>query len=125
LSTNTGTTTSINNSGWARPYVTATAPSTAAYASVALTWSTAATSEIIYVDQALFENSGFALDYFDGNGGQVDPYDIFWEGGVPNVARSHFYKNRFVTVTRLLTDVIAGLVPMGTTMAVYLAQPKT
>jgi len=125
LSTNTGTTTSINNSGWSRPYVTATAPSTAAYASVALTWSTATTSEIIYVDQALFENSGFALDYFDGNGGQVDPYDIFWEGGVPNVARSHFYKNRFVTVTRLLTDVIAGLVPMGTTMAVYLAQPKT
>jgi hypothetical protein len=125
LGTNSGSETTVNNTGWSRPYVTTTAPSTAAYASVALTWSTAASSEVIYVDQALFENSGFALDYFDGNGGQADAYDLFWEGGVVNGSRSHFYKNRFVIETRLLTDVIAGLVPMGTTIALYLAQPQT
>lgn len=125
LGTDSGSATTINNTGWSRPYVTATAPSTAAYANVSLAWSTAATSEVIYVDEALFENSGFALDYFDGNGGQADAYDLFWEGGVVNGSRSHFYKNRFVIETRLLTDVIAGLVPMGTTIALYLAQPQT
>ena len=125
LGTDSGSATTINSSGWSRPYITTTAPAAAAYANVSLVWSTAASSEVIYVDQALFENSGFALDYFDGSGGQADAYDLFWEGGVVNGSRSHFYKNRFVIETRLLTDVIAGLVPMGTTIALYLAQPQT
>ena len=125
LSTATGTAFSINNAGWSRPYITAIAPTETAYASVALTWSTAASSEVIYVDQALFENNNFVLDYFDGSEGQAEAYDLFWEGGVPNASRSHFYKNRFVIETRLITDVIASLVPMGTTTALYLAQPQT
>ena len=125
LGTTSGTPITATSAGWTRAIVTDAAPTAAAYASVSLTWSTAANGDVVYIDQALFENSGFALDYFDGSHGQADAYDLFWEGGVVNGSRSHFYKNRFVIETRLLTDVIAGLVPMGTTIALYLAQPQT
>lgn len=122
ISTASGSAISLTNN-WKRTYVTSTAPSNAAYAYVKLDW-TVSTNNIIYIDQALFENSPFVLDYFDGSNGPAEASDILWEGNTPNAGRSHFYKNRVSVQTRLAT-AIQEYVPMGTTYAIYLAQPKT
>jgi hypothetical protein len=109
-------------SNWTRGYVTGTAPSTAAYAHVQINWS-AAVGDIIELDSALFEKSPFVLPYFDGENGN-EPGDLFWEGGVANAGRSHLYKNR-ISVENRLTKNLKEFLPMGTTYALYLAQPQT
>jgi hypothetical protein len=112
---------------WFRPYLTATAPQSAAYATVSLSWNSAANSDVLYIDSALFENTGILQDYFDGGQGPgLIPYDFLWEGNVVNGARSHYYKNRYNVQNRLASSgVLKAQLPAGATSAFYLAQPKT
>ena len=124
IDTSAGDSTEVTTSEWARPYVTATAPSNAVYASVKVEYTTTV-GNVVLLDSALFENSGQLLEYFDGSGGQGTVYDFFWEGNVPNAARSHYYKNRFSIQTRLIESVLQNQLPLGTTAALYLAQPNT
>ena len=124
ISISNGITFTASNAGWTRPYVTSEAPATAAYASVELEWQTTSSNRMV-VDLALFENTGLVLDYFDGSNGPGDVYDLIWEGNVVNAARSHLYKNRFSTQTRLFGATLEEQLPLGSTAAIYLAQPNT
>jgi hypothetical protein len=126
ISTSTGDpfTITATNTTWNRPFVTATAPATAAYTHVELNWTTTV-GNIILVDSALFENTSAVSPYFDGSGGPGEASDLFWEGGVVNGSRSHLYKNRFAVQTRLSGAALSSQVNLGTTVAVYVAQPKT
>jgi hypothetical protein len=110
---------------YSRPYVTGAAPTNAAYASAEINWSSVANSDVLYIDQALFENYGQVLAYFDGSGGPGDASDFVWEGGSANAARSHYYKNKYAVQTRLFGSTLAAVLPLGSTAAVYLAQPQT
>ena len=124
ISSSTGTATSVPTGSWNRPYVTGTAPATAAYASVEVDWSTTST-HVLLLDHALFENSGQLLTYFDGSTVLGDYRNFIWEGEVANAARSHYYKNSFVVQTRLFGAILTAELPMGSTAAVYIAQPQT
>ena len=121
---------SVTTSDWARPYVTATAPSTAAYASVELLWDTTS-GNVLNISKSLFEEVGLVLEYFDGTSGthsSAGPgtyYDTMWEGGTINGARSHLYNNRYSIQTRLITKVLQEQLPLGSTAAFYIAQPQT
>jgi hypothetical protein len=101
------------------------APSNTASASVVITWETSI-GNIIEVDQGLFEKSPFVLPYFcgDADSNTVQKSDVFWEGGVVNGSRSHFYKNRVSNYNRL-KDSLSEFLPAGTSFALYLAQPQT
>jgi len=127
ISTSSGSSFNANAAAWTRPYVTATAPTNTAYSAVELDWTTAATGDVVIVDEALFENNGQVLDYFDGSNGSGTVYDLMWEGGQgnANAARSQYYKNRFAVQTRLFSDVLTSQLPLGATAAVYIAQPQT
>lgn len=125
ISSTTGTSVSATSAGWTRAYVTGTAPATAAYASAEIDWSNVVSGDVVYVDRALFENFGQVLTYFDGNGGPGDITDFVWEGGTANAARSHYYKNKFAVQTRLFGATLNAELPMGSTAAVYIAQPQT
>jgi hypothetical protein len=125
ISTSTSSSTFMLNTNWSRPNVTAIAPSNAAYAAVQLTWTPAATGHKLNVDTALFENSPFVLDFFDGSSGPAATNELFWEGSTPNNARSHYYKNRVAIQERLIGGALKYYLLAGTTYAVYLAQPKT
>ena len=126
ISTSTGSSFTISASGtsWNRAYVTATAPANAAYAHVQISW-TAAIGDILKFDSALFENTSALSPYFDGSYGPANGTDLFWEGGSTNASRSHLYKNRFAIQTRLSDYALANQLNLGTTVAIYLAQPKT
>lgn len=128
LSTSTGSTfstTAVSNT-WVRPYVTATAPANAAYASVQIQWPTASIGDVIYIDSGLFENSGLLLTYFDGSTGPgLIPYDFIWEGNAANAGRSHFYQNRYNVQNRLANGILKAQLHAGATAAFYLAQPGT
>jgi len=125
ISTSQGTSRAATTTGWVRPSVTAIAPSNAAYAHVQLVWEPAAPGDIIYTDAALFENSFFVLDYFDGSTGFSSTAELFWEGSTPNAGRSHYYKNRVSIEKRLNAGALDEYVGLGASYAVYLAQPKT
>jgi hypothetical protein len=126
ISTSTGTPYTVTTS-WGRLYVTATAPSNAAYASVEVEWdrTTAATQDEISFDMALFENTAFVLDYFDGSKGPAESGSLFWENSNVNYGRSHLYRNRVATENRLIHGGIQSYLPLGSTFALYLAQPQT
>jgi len=125
LSTNTQAIT-FTSADYSRPSVSALAPATAAYATVSLTWTADASSRTVLVKEALFENSGLVLDYFDGTNGRIIPgSDLFWEGNVPNQARSHYYKNCRAIQSRLVKGALDDWVTSGSTYAIYLAQPNT
>jgi hypothetical protein len=124
ISSSTGDAVTTSTTNWVRPYVIGEAPSTTAYASVELQWSTTSGHKL-NVDLALFENAGQVLDYFDGTSGPGDVYDLIWEGGSANAGRSHLYHNRFSTQTRLIGATLDAQLPLGSTAAVYLAQPRT
>lgn len=127
ISTDAGSATTITSSPggytWDRPYVTATAPSTAAYATVTATFATQIGNTLV-IDEALFENKAFAYPFFSGNGGPADDSSFMWEGTV-NASRSHYYKNYAVISNRMSNGAIADQLPMGSTIAVYYAQPNT
>lgn len=126
ISTSTGDTFTVDGAGttWDRVYMTATAPANAAYAHVELDWQ-ASIGDVIKLDSALFENTSALSPYFDGGYGPANSTDLFWEGGTANAARSHLYKNRFAIQTRLSDYALQNQLNMGTTVAIYLAQPKT
>ena len=111
------------NTDWTRPYMTLFAPENAAYAKVGLSW-TIIGGNTLTLDSALFERTPFLLEYFDGNFGPAESQDLFWEGGVASAGRSHLYKNRVPVQTRL-DEILREYLPLGSTFAVYLAQPKT
>jgi hypothetical protein len=125
ISSSVGTEYTVTASGtsWNRLSLIATAPSTAAYASVRLTWQVIDGSTL-GLDKALFENVGVILPYFDGNDGPTDGTDLFWEGTAAS-SRSHLYKNRFAIQNRLTTELLSEYINLGSTFAIYLAQPKT
>lgn len=108
---------------WERPFITVTSPSNAAYAVVGVEW-TVVGGNTLTLDSALFERTPFLLEYFDGDVGPSDINDLFWEGGTPSAGRSHLYKNRVAVQTRL-DEVLRDFLPLGSTFALYLAQPKT
>ena len=115
---------SVPTTGWTRGYLTATAPSTTAYAVTEVEFATTSTNEIL-LDMALFENTGSVLDYFDGSNGPAGVYDLMWEGNLLNANRSHYYKNRLSTQTRLIGSTLSAILPMGSSIATYIAQPAT
>jgi hypothetical protein len=124
ISSSTGDAVTTSTTAWVRPYVIAEAPATAAYASVELQWS-ATSGHKLNVDLALFENTGQVLDYFDGSSGPGAVYDLLWEGNSANAGRSHLYHNRFATQTRLIGATLDEQLTLGSTAAIYLAQPNT
>lgn len=124
ISSSTGSAFTTSTSNWVRPYVIAEAPSTVAYASVEIQWGTASGNKL-YVDLALFENAGQVLEYFDGSNGPGSYYDLLWEGNAINAGRSHLYHNRFATQTRLIGSTLTSQLNLGSTVALYLAQPNT
>lgn len=125
ISTTTGTTTAVDTASpdWERLIVTGTAPSNAHSAAVVVEWA-AANGEIIYFDSALFEASSNADPFFDGASGTGDNPDYVWESSA-NASRSHYYKNRYAVQTRTSNATFKDKLPLGTTVAIYLGQPKT
>jgi hypothetical protein len=116
----------FTSSDYSRHSVSGIAPATAAYASVSLVWTASASSNTVLVKEALFENSGLVLDYFDGTNGRIIPgSDLFWEGGTPNQGRSHYYKNRVSIQVRITKGALDDWITSGSTYAIYLAQPNT
>lgn len=126
ITTSTGSAFTVDGAGtsWDRVYMTATAPANAAYAHVQLDW-VASIGDVIKLDSALFENTSALSPYFDGGYGPANGTDLFWEGGAANAARSHLYKNRFAIQTRLSDYALENQLNLGTTVAIYLAQPNT
>lgn len=120
-----GTTVTVDSASpdWERLEVTGVAPATAHSAAVSVEW-VAANGEILYLDSALFENAPIAFTYFDGSSGYGDNPDYVWEGSA-NASRSHYYKNRYAIQTRTANATFEDKLPMGTTVAIYLAQPNT
>lgn len=114
-----------SQNSWVRVTTSSIAPDNAAYANVSLIWTNGAANDEIAIDNALFENSPFALQYFDGSQGFGSTAELFWEGGTPNLARSHYYKNRVAISDRLAKGALDGWLTSGSTYALYLAQPKT
>jgi hypothetical protein len=126
ISTSTGATTNVTKfeGSWDRPYVTAVAPSNAAYAVVGINWA-ATNGHTIWLDAALFEESSAVFDFFDGSSGFGDTPDYIWEGNMQNGARSHFYKNRYAVAARTGDTTFVDKLPLGSTVAIYVGQPKT
>jgi hypothetical protein len=126
ISTSTGSSFIVDGTGtfWDRVFVTATAPADAAYAHVQLAW-TAVVGDVVKLDSALFENSSALSPFFTGSYGPANNTDLFWEGGTANAGRSHLYKNRFAIQTRLSDYALENQLNLGTTVAIYLAQPNT
>ena len=126
LSVTNATIDEITTSDWQRFSVSGIAPATAAYATVAFVWFSAGSSKTMQVKEALFENSGLVLDYFDGTNGRIIPgSDLFWEGSQPNQGRSHYYKNCRAIQVRINKGALDDWITSGSTYAVYLAQPNT
>lgn len=125
ISTSSGTVTTVEaiSPDWVRLEVTATAPTTAHSAAVSIQW-VATSGDILYLDSALFENAPIAFTFFTGASGYGDNPDYVWEGSV-NGSRSHYYKNRYAIQVRTANSTFTDKLPMGTTVAIYLGQPKT
>lgn len=126
ISTSTGSTTNVTKfeGTWDRPHLTAAAPSTAAYAVVGVNWS-ATNGHTIWLDSALFEESSEMFTFFDGSSGFGDTPNYIWEGNAPNSARSHYYKNRYAVASRTGDTTFVDKLPLGSTVAIYVGQPKT
>jgi hypothetical protein len=122
----TGTATSVTASGinWNRAFVTAIAPANAYSAVVGIDW-VAVTGRSLWLDSSLFENSSALAPFFNGSTGPGNANDLLWEGGATNAGRSHLYKNRFAIQTRLGDYAVENQLNLGSTVAIYLAQPKT
>jgi hypothetical protein len=126
ISVTNATINEITTSDWQRFSVSGLAPATSAYATVSFVWFSAGSSKTMQVKEALFENSGLVLDYFDGTNGRIIPgSDLFWEGSTPNQARSHYYKNRTAIQVRITKGALDEWITSGSTYAIYLAQPNT
>lgn len=110
---------------WSRVEVNSVAPTNAAYATVEIVWTNGSAGDTIAIDSAMFENTPFALPYFDGSKGFSTTAELFWEGGTPGSARSHYYKNREAVQDRLVKGALNDWLISGSSYALYLAQPKT
>jgi hypothetical protein len=114
--------TATPNGVWYRISATGTAPSTAAKASIKVSWNPYNSGAVVYLEDALFEKASFVLDYFDGSrSGQEDSTSLVWEGAV-EASRSHFYKNKFAVEDRLKREISKNIL-LGSTFALYFAQP--
>jgi hypothetical protein len=112
------------DANWDRAYVTGIAPANAYSAVVGINW-VAVNTHSLWLDSALFENTSALSPFFDGSSGPGTANDLLWEGGATNAARSHLYKNRFAIQTRLGDYAVKNQLNLGSTVAVYLAQPQT
>lgn len=126
ISTQNGVSYDITSTGtsWDRTAFIGLAPSNAAYAHVQFSYTTTVGTNL-WVDSALFEQGSNLLEYFDGSGGPGVSTDFYWEGGVVNGSRSHYYKNAFAIQSRIFGKALSDQLILGSTLAVYLAQPKT
>jgi hypothetical protein len=73
----------------------------------------------------MFENTPIVSWYFDGSsgyGGAIPDYE--WQG-TANGSRSHYYKNKFAIQDRTSNSTFKDKLPLGSTVAIYLSQPKT
>jgi hypothetical protein len=103
-----------------RPFVTATAPESAAYAIARTSWASPTAAGIgLVFDQMLFEKSSFVLEYFDGSYGYADQNDLRWQG-TPGASRSHYYRNRNATYGRV-KSTLSDYLMAGTNYAIYYA----
>jgi hypothetical protein len=109
---------------WDRAYVVGFAPSNAAYAEIRFAYTTSI-GNIVWFDSALFENNAVVTDFFSGSKGPGNMTDFYWEGGTPNQGRSHYYKNAFAIQSRISGKAFEDQLILGSTVAVYLAQPQT
>ena len=111
VSTGTSVTTSISD--WSRVSVVGTSPKDAKSAKVRINITSNASSEVHYIDAALFEKAYSVAFYFDGDyDGQnyTSDRDSVWEtGGIANKCRSHFYLNRVDNTGRLNTILTDGV----------------
>lgn len=81
LSTSSGTAVSGSTSSYApRPFVTAVAPASAAYAGVRVGVNSPSSSEAFYVDGLLFEERSGASAYFDGASTSTATFSYAWSG---------------------------------------------
>lgn len=104
---------------WDRPYVSATAPPGAAWASLVATVVAADAGANQIWDAFLFERGGLQT-YFDAAIG--DPIsDYLWEG-TANLSRSHYYFRRAIKNSRLVTR-LPDFLPAGMTFTPLFAQP--
>lgn len=123
--TTTGSSFSAGTNAWTRPFLTDTAPANAAYAVVGVSWSSPTTGHQLLFDTSIFENNANVLPFFDGFfGNAAISTDLLWEG-TASASRSHYYKNFKVVQTRLYSGALTQQLPLGSTYAVYLAQPQT
>jgi hypothetical protein len=113
------------NQEWSRPYVSAVAPATAAYAECIVKWNPGAAGNTVDCEAAMFENSAFPQEFFDGSIGPANRAELVWENNQPNNARSHYYKNFFALRTRLNGGLLQDYISLGNSIAVYFAQPNT
>ena len=125
ISTSTGAAKAITNAEWERPSVTGTAPVNTAYAEVQLVWASTTAGTTIEIDNSLFENTSYVVEYFDGNHGPENYTSLSWEGNVPNQSRSHFYKNQLAVEKRIASGLLNDYLTLGSTVAIYLVQPRT
>lgn len=123
ISTQTGSNLNINQE-WVQASVTGTSPTSCYSAKVEFNWIPTAANDYLAIDHAMFEKTPFVLSYFDGDSGLATPDELYWEGGVADNSRSHFYVNR-VAVEERLKIALKDFLTLGTTFTVYLAQPKT
>ena len=123
ISTQTGSNLNINQE-WVQASVTGTSPTNCYSAKVEFNWIPAAAGDYLAIDHAMFEKTPFVLSYFDGDSGLATPDELYWEGGVADASRSHFYVNR-IAVEERLKIALKDFLTLGTTFTVYLAQPKT
>jgi hypothetical protein len=126
ISSESGTPYLIDATGtdWDRPSLLGFAPSNAAYAEVRVSYTTTI-GAIAWFDSALFENNSNVLEFFSGSGGPGNLTDFYWEGNAANQARSHYYKNAFAIQSRIANKAFTDQLILGSTVAVYLAQPQT
>ena len=113
----------LNNVGYARYSFTSDAPTGAKWAVVKLYRpSPDAAGFGSLMDSCLFEQSPYALDYFDGTFGYADYSDLSWESSINN-SPSHYYRNRGATFGSLNSNLVDFL-PIGAKYAVYYGQPQ-
>lgn len=109
---------------WDRPAVSVRAPAGAVSAAMRATVRAAGAGETQFWDGFLFEE-GTLAEYFDGStpmdGTSISDY--LWEsGGMPHLARSHYYHRRAIVNSRLVTR-LPDFLPAGMTFTPRYAQP--
>jgi hypothetical protein len=100
--------------------LTATSPSTAAWANLKIVWLSPTGSGYGFrFSQVIFENAPYYNDYFNGDWGYADSSDLVWSG-TRGASPSYYYRNNVATKA-ILSNTLEQFVAYGTNYAVYYA----